>query len=366
MPRSLVPPRHPLAVRPSCCPAPLVGLPVSPDEPVACEVEGQGHQEQCRPHREYGLIGYRTAGRLSAHHLYDVRCHRLHTFERTSEPVRLGAHRDGHYHRLPDGARDSQDHGRRDPRERRRHNDLRRRLALGRAERVGAFPERERHRVDGVLADRGNRRDDHYAHNESGGDRVEGLYAREEAVPEERGNERQREVSVDHRWHAGQDLQRWLEPPPQTLWGVLAEEDSREQSYGKRHGYSDDGRHQRAVDERQYSEVALRRRPPRRSQKLHRGHLQEEPRGLLAAHDDDADRREYGQVCAGREKDLYDALSGLPGTAVALPGSSPGPRPFRSDDQRKPSESSWSERGEPASKPVPLCYKQTRPGTNGH
>src|SRR5215204_882102 len=136
------------------------------------------------------------------------------------------------------------------PRGRRRHNDLRRRLALGRAERVGAFPKRERHRVDGVLADRGNRRDDHYAHNESGGDRVEGLYAREEAVPEERGDERQGEVSVDHRWHAGQDLERRLEPPPQTLRGVLAEVNSREQAYRKRYGYGDDGRHQRAVDER--------------------------------------------------------------------------------------------------------------------
>src|SRR5919112_189467 len=115
---------------------------------------------------------------------------------------------------------------------------------------AAAIPERERHRVDGVLADRGHRRDDHHPHNESGGDRVEGLYAREEAVPEERGYERQGEVSVDHRWHAGQDLERRLEPPPQTLRGVLAEVDSREQSYGKRYGYGDDGRHQRAVDER--------------------------------------------------------------------------------------------------------------------
>src|SRR5215203_2858777 len=292
MPRSLVPPRRPLAVRPSCCPAPLVGLPVSPDEPVACEVEGQGHQEQCRPHREYGLIGYRTAGRLSAHHLYDVRCHRLHTFERTSEPVRLGAHRDGHYHRLPDGARDSQDHGRRDPRERRRHNDLRRRLAPGRAERVGAFPEGEWHRVDGLLADRGHRRDDHYPHYESGGDRVEGLYAGEEGVSEEGGDERQGEVSVDHCWHAGQDLERRFEPPPQTLRGVLAEVDSREQSYGKRYGYGDDGRHKRAVDERQDSEVALRWRPLRRGQKLHRGDLQEKPRGLLEKYDNDPERSE--------------------------------------------------------------------------
>src|SRR5829696_855485 len=143
-----------------------------------------------------------------------------------------------------------QDHGRHDPRERRRHNDLRRRLTPGRAERVGPFPKRERHRVDGVLANRGHRRDDHHPHNESGGDRVEGLYVREEAIPEERSDKRQGEVSVDYGWHAGQNLERRLEPPPQTVWGVLAEVDSREQSYGKRYDYGDDCRHQRTVDER--------------------------------------------------------------------------------------------------------------------
>src|SRR5215216_3051128 len=196
-------------------------------------------------------------GASPAHDLNDVRRHRLHAFERTSEPVRLGAHRDGHYHRLSDSARDSQDHGRHDPRERRWHNDLHRRLPPGRTKRVGAFPERERHRVDGVLADRGNRRDDHHPHNESGGDRVEGLYAREEAVPEERGDERQGEVSVDHRWHTGQGLERRFEPSPQVPRSVLAEVDGREQSYGERHGYGDDGRHKRSVDERQDTEIAL-------------------------------------------------------------------------------------------------------------
>src|SRR5829696_284724 len=146
------------------------------------------------------------------------------------------------------------------------------------------------------------------------------------------------EASVVHRWHAGQDLQRRLEPPPQTLRGVLAEEDSREQSYGKRHGYGDDGRHQRTVDERQDSEIALRRRPPRRGQKLHRGDLQEEPRGLLEEHDNDPDRGKDRKVRAGREKGLYDALPGPPGTAIALPGFRPGSRPFGSNSQRKPSE----------------------------
>src|SRR5918994_1259049 len=226
-------------------------------------------------------------------------------------------------------------------------------------ERVGAFPERERHRVDGVLADRGYRRDDHHPHNESGGDRVERLYAREEAVPEERGNERQGEVSVDHRWHAGQNLERRLEPPPQTLRGVLAEVDSREQSYGKSYGYGYDGRHQRAVDERQDSEGALRRRPLRRGQKLHRGDLQEEPRGLLEEHDNEPERSEDRQVRAGREKGPYDALPRLPGAAIALPVVRPGPRPFRSNSQRKPSRISLLRIQEPAWKPTPVCYKQT-------
>src|SRR5918994_1849174 len=211
----------------------------------------------------------------------------------------------------------------------------------------GSRPQRSPrapHRVDGVLADRGYRRDDHHPHNESGGDRVEGLYAREEGVPEERGDERQGEVPVDHRWHAGQDLERRLEPPPQTLRGVLAEVDSREQPYGKSYRYRDDGRHQRAVDERQDSEVALWRRPPRRSQKLHGGDLQEKPRGLLEEHDDDPERSEDRQVRAGRENELYDTLPGLPGPAIALPGVRLGPRPFRSNSQRKPSETSCSEK----------------------
>ena len=170
--------------------------------------------------------------------------------------------------------------------------------------------------------------------------RVEGLYAGEDAVPEQRGDKRQGEVSVDHCRYAGQDLQGRLEPLPQASRCVLAEVDGREQPDRKRHGYGDKGRHQRAVDERQDTEIALRRRPLRRGQKLHRGDLQEEPQSLLEEHDDDPERSEDRQVRAGREQDLYDALPGLPGAAIALPGVRPGPRPFRLNRHRKPSETS--------------------------
>src|SRR5215208_1438565 len=236
--------------------------------------------------------------------------------------------------------RDAEDNSRRNPREGRGHHYPRRRLAPGRAERVGAFPQGERHRVDGVLAHRGNRRDDHHAHDEAGRDRVEGLYAGEQAIPEERCDERQGEVPVDHRWHTGQDLERRLEPPPQVPRGVLAEVDGREQAHGKRHGYGDDGRHQRAVDERQDTEFALRRRPLRRGQKLHRGDLQEEPRGLLEEHDHDPDRGEDRKVRAGHEQDLDDTLSELPAAAITLPDVSPGPRPLSPDRHGRPSETS--------------------------
>src|SRR3712207_7536281 len=47
-------------------------------------------------------------------------------------------------------------------------------------------------------------------HDETGGERVERAYAREDAVSEKRGNEGQGEVTVDHRGHAGQYLQRRL------------------------------------------------------------------------------------------------------------------------------------------------------------
>src|SRR5215213_5108565 len=323
MPRSLVLRRYLHVASFSCCPVPLVGLPVAPDEPVTREVEGQGHQEQCRTNREYGLVGYRTSWRLPAYDLHYVSRHRLHAFEGTSPPVRLGSHRDGHDHGLPDGPRDTEDHRRRDPGERRGHNDIHSRLTFGRAERVGAFPQGKRHRVDGVLAHRGDRRDDHHAHDKPGGDRVERLYTGKQAVPEERGDEREREVPVYHRRYAGQDLERRLEPLPQAPRGVLAEVDGREQAYRERHGHRDEGRHQRAVDQRQNPKLAPRRRPLSRGQKLHRRDLQEEPRGLLEEHDDDPDRREYGQVRAGREQELDDTLSELPGAAVALPDVSP-------------------------------------------
>src|SRR5215210_8080369 len=89
-----------------CCSSPFsrwvcaisVDLPVAPHDPVADEVEDQGHHEQCSADGEERLVHGRAACRLPARNLHDVRRHRQRPLQRVSGEPRLLARGDGHDH----------------------------------------------------------------------------------------------------------------------------------------------------------------------------------------------------------------------------------------------------------------------------
>ena len=89
-------------------------------------------------------------------------------------------------------------------------HDAEARLHLRRAERVRALAQAARHALHRVLGQRRDERQDHDAHHDAGAERVEAGQARDEAL-QERRDEQQREVAVDDRRHAGQDLEHRLD-----------------------------------------------------------------------------------------------------------------------------------------------------------
>ena len=77
---------------------------------------------------------------------------------------------------------------------------------------------------------------------------------------QQRRDERQREVAVDDRRHAGQDLEHRLDDAPEAARRVLAEVDRAQQPHRQRHHHRDRRDQHRADDQRQHAEAADWRR----------------------------------------------------------------------------------------------------------
>ncbi len=78
------------------------------------------------------------------------------------------------------------------------------------AERVGAVAQVTRHGSHGVLGDGADGRNEHHAHDQPGGERVEGPDVHAD-VAEQRRDEREREEAVDDRRDTGEHLERRLQ-----------------------------------------------------------------------------------------------------------------------------------------------------------
>ena len=169
--------------------------------------------------------------------------HRLQRIEGQVGGDAGGQHDD---HRLADGARGGEQHGADDARQRRRQDDALDRLRLRGAEAVGAFAQRLRHGVDDVVRQRGNERNEHHAHDETGRQharRGNGETDMAAGITQERSEGDQREEAVDDGRYAGEDFQQRLRDRAHLPAGVLGHIDGREQA--DRHG--DEQRDERDV-----------------------------------------------------------------------------------------------------------------------
>ncbi len=126
---------------------------------------------------------------------------------------------------------------------------------------------------------------------------------------QQRRHRGEREVAVDHRRDAGQDLQHRLDEPAHALGGVLAEVDGAAQAHGNGDERRADHDHEGAAHERQHAEAARReqRRPAGAEEELEHRHLAQEAEGLRAERQDDAQRGEDGHEGA-QEQQAPDAF----------------------------------------------------------
>ena len=84
---------------------------------------------------------------------------------------------------------------------------------MRRAERVRAFTQSARHAAHRVLGERRHQRQDHDAHHDAGSERVEAGERREEPL-QQRRHEQQREVAVDDRRDAREELEHRFHDAP--------------------------------------------------------------------------------------------------------------------------------------------------------
>ena len=184
--------------------------------------------------------------------------------QRVPGEVRLQPGGDRDDHRLADGARDAQNVGGRDARQRARHDHARGGLEARRAHRIAALAHVVGHGAHRILADRGHVRNDHDADHETRAQHVEAGQARDDLL-QERRDEQQREVAVDHRRHGAEQFEHRLDDLAHLMRRELAQVDGDDRAAGYRQAQRDERRHQRAGHQRQDAEVRLveQRRPQR-------------------------------------------------------------------------------------------------------
>ena len=157
---------------------------------------------------------------------------------------------DGDHHGLADRPRHAEDVGGGDAGERGRHHHSGGGLEAGEAERVGALAQMVGHRAHRVLADRGDVGQDHDAHDQAGRQHVESRQPGNE-VAQQRRDEQQREIAVDHRRYARQQLEQWLDRLAHLERRILAQIDG-ERGPGRDRDQESDARdHEGARQKRQ-------------------------------------------------------------------------------------------------------------------
>ena len=182
--------------------------------------------KQEHPDGENRPVLERAGRRVAEADLHDVGGHRLDRDARIERQSRLLARGDRHDHRLADRARDRENRGGGNPRERRRHDHAQRRLHARRAERVRALAQPVRDAVQRVLRERRDERQDHDAHDDAGAERIEAGEPGHEVL-QERRHELQREVPVDDGRHAREHLEHRPDDAADPRGRVLAQIDRR-------------------------------------------------------------------------------------------------------------------------------------------
>ena len=222
-------------------------LPETTDEADADEVDEQGDREEQKADGEEGVVLQRPDPGVAECCVRDEPGHGLALLEGTGDDASLIAGGDRDDHRLPDGARDAEHHGRDDAGECGGEDDPESGLHPIGAECGGTLAQRVgngRHRVLGDGRDGG---DDHDAHDQTRGQHAEGSRREVEPLAEHRRlDELQGEEPVDDGRYAGEDLEDWLEHLAHPGTRVLGEEDRGAESEGDGDEERDEGRPERS------------------------------------------------------------------------------------------------------------------------
>ena len=168
---------------------------------------------------------------------------------------------------------------------------------------AGPVPKVTRHGRHGIFRERGHRRDDHHAHDEPGAQRVENSDA-DSDVLEVGCHPREREVAVNHRRDAGEELERRLERPAEPRAGVLAHEDGRAEPERDRDQGGPERDRERSHDQRDDAERLLQEEwgPLRAGDVVPEAHFLEELKCGQEKRDHDPDGGRHRDECAGGER----------------------------------------------------------------
>jgi hypothetical protein len=220
---------------------------------------------------------------------------------------------DRHHHGLADGARDAEDIGRGDARDRPRHHHAQGGLQARGAHGVGALAQVHRHGADGVLGERTHVGDDHDADHESGGEHVEPRQVGHQLL-QQRGHEQQGEVAVHHGGHRAQQFQHRLDDLAHAVRGVFAQVNGGDGADRDRHHQGDGGRDQGPGHQRQDAVVGVveQRGPLGVGQEFPQRHMTEERQRLVHQHAHDAERDRHRRKRREEQQQFHRALAQVP------------------------------------------------------
>ena len=278
----------------------------------------QQHQGQARC--ENGLVADAAVRQITQRDLHDVSgdgCRRFRGI-----PGQIGLHAGGHRdnHGFSDRTRDAEDVSRGNAGESRRGHDANCGLEACRAHRIGTFAHRHRHRAHCVLGNGTDVGNDHDAHDQSRGQKIEAGQPGKEEL-QRRGHVQQGEISVNDGGHAAQQFEKRLgdfaHRKGRKFRQVNGDHGAERYCHGQRHQRA----HQRARKQHHDAVVGVveQRRPLFVGEEIDQRDLLEKLVGLAQQDQHDADGDHNRDRCRKEEHALDHALAHMPGCLLREP-----------------------------------------------